>query len=92
MPGESVVTTLTQKWAVFPAFSSREVTSSQMRKIGIHFIIYHDWVQGSGSRAVLPLTRQQCSNHYEVPALTLASKQIWALCLDQWLYSGKKYV
>jgi len=40
MPGESVVTTLTQKWAVFPAFSSREVTSGQMRKIVIHFIIY----------------------------------------------------
>jgi len=26
--------------AVFPAFPSREVTSGQMRKIGIHFIIY----------------------------------------------------
>jgi len=25
---------------VFPAFSSREVTLGQMRKIGIHFIIY----------------------------------------------------
>jgi len=36
MPGESVVTTLTQKRAVFPA---REVTSGQMRKIGIHFIL-----------------------------------------------------
>jgi len=41
IPGESTVTTLTQKRAVFPAFSSREVTSGQIRKIGIHFIIYH---------------------------------------------------
>jgi len=32
--------TLTQKRAVFPALSSREVTLGQMRKIGIHFIIY----------------------------------------------------
>jgi len=32
--------TLSQKRAVFPAFSSREVTLGQMRKIGIHFIIY----------------------------------------------------
>jgi len=40
MPGQSVVTILTQKRAVFPAFSSRGVTSGQMRKIGIHFIIY----------------------------------------------------
>ena len=32
--------TLSQKRAVFPAFSSRKVTSGQMRKIGIHFIIY----------------------------------------------------
>jgi len=40
VPGESVVTTLTQKRAVFPTFSSREVTSGQMRKIGIHFITY----------------------------------------------------
>jgi len=39
-PCESVDTTLTQKQAVFPAFSSREVTIGQMRKIGIHFIIY----------------------------------------------------
>jgi len=27
---------------VFPAFSSREVTLGQMRKIGIHFIIYSE--------------------------------------------------
>jgi len=40
MQGGSVVTTLTQQRAVFPAFPSREVTSGQMRKIGIHFIIY----------------------------------------------------
>jgi len=40
MPGGPVVTTLTQKRAVFPAFSSRVVTLGQMRKIGIHFIIY----------------------------------------------------
>jgi len=42
MPGGSVVRsyTLTQKRAVFPAFSPREVTFSQMRKIGVHFIIY----------------------------------------------------
>jgi len=40
MPGRSVVTTLTQKRAVFPVFSSRDVTLGQMRKIGIHFIIY----------------------------------------------------
>ena len=40
MLDESVVTNLTQKRAVFPAFSSREVTLSQTRKIGIHFIIY----------------------------------------------------
>jgi len=33
MPGGSVVTTLTQKRAVFPAFSSREVTLGQMRKM-----------------------------------------------------------
>jgi len=32
--------TLSQKRAVFPAFSSREVTLGQMCKIGIHFIIY----------------------------------------------------
>jgi len=31
---------LTQKRAVFLAFSSREVTSGRMRKTGIHFIIY----------------------------------------------------
>jgi len=42
LPGESVVTALTQKRAVFPAYSSREVTSGKMRKIGIHFIIYHN--------------------------------------------------
>ena len=40
MLGGSVVSTLMQKWAVFPAFSSREVTLGQMRKNGIHFIIY----------------------------------------------------
>jgi len=40
MPGGSVVTTLTQKRAVFPAFSSREVTLHQLPKIGIHFIIH----------------------------------------------------
>jgi len=40
MPCESVAATLTQKRAVFLAFSSREVTSDQMRKIGIHYIIY----------------------------------------------------
>jgi len=40
MPGGSAITTLTQKRAVFPAFSSREVTIGQMRKIGIHFIIH----------------------------------------------------
>jgi len=40
MPDGSVITTLTQKRAVFTAFSSREVTLGQMRKIGIHFIIY----------------------------------------------------
>ena len=34
-------TTLTQKRAVFPAFSSLEVTLGQMCKIGIHFIINH---------------------------------------------------
>jgi len=34
-------TFLTQKRAVFPAFSSCEVTLGQMRKVGIHFIIYH---------------------------------------------------
>ena len=44
MPGGSVVTTLTQKRAVFPAFSSREVTLGQMRKTGIHFIIYREAV------------------------------------------------
>jgi len=33
--------TLSQKRAVFPAFSSRDVTLCHMRKIGIHFIIYH---------------------------------------------------
>ena len=32
--------TLSHKLAVFPAFSSRKVTLGQMRKIGIHFIIY----------------------------------------------------
>jgi len=32
--------TLSQKRAVFPEFSSREVTLGQMRKINIHFIIY----------------------------------------------------
>jgi len=43
-------TILTQKREVFPAFSSREVTLGQMRKIDIHFIIYRiflDQVQGS---------------------------------------------
>jgi len=40
MPGRSVVTTSMQKRAVFPAFSSREVTLGQMRTIGIHYIIY----------------------------------------------------
>jgi len=40
MPGKSVVPTLAQKRSVFPAFLSREVTSGQMRKIGIHFIIH----------------------------------------------------
>jgi len=40
MSGGSVITALTQERAVFPAFSSREITSGQMRKIGIHFIIY----------------------------------------------------
>ena len=40
MPGGSVVTTLTQKRAVFPVFSSRDVTLGQMRKIGTHSIIY----------------------------------------------------
>jgi len=39
MPAGSAFTTLTQKRAVFPAFSSREVTLDQMRKIGIHFFI-----------------------------------------------------
>jgi len=37
MPGESAITTVMRKRA---AFSSREVTSGQMRKIGIDFIIY----------------------------------------------------
>jgi len=40
MPGGSVVITLAQKRAVFPAFSLREVTLGQMCKIGIHFIIF----------------------------------------------------
>jgi len=31
---------LSQKRAVFPAVSSREVTLGQMRKISIHFIIF----------------------------------------------------
>jgi len=31
---------LSQKRAVFPAFSSREITLGQMRKIGIDFIIF----------------------------------------------------
>jgi len=43
MPGGSVVSTLTQKRAVFPAFSSCEITIGQMRKIGIHFIIYQEF-------------------------------------------------
>ena len=38
MPGESAVTSLSQKRAVFP--TSREVTLYQMRKIGILFINY----------------------------------------------------
>jgi len=33
MPGGSVVTTLTQKRTVFPAFQSREVTSGKMCKV-----------------------------------------------------------
>jgi len=37
--------TLSQKRAVFPAFSPREVTSGQMRTIGIHFVIYRsNWI------------------------------------------------
>jgi len=32
---------LSQKRAVFPSLSSREVTLGQMRKIGILLIIYH---------------------------------------------------
>jgi len=39
MPSRSVVT-LTQKWAVFSAFLSREVTLGQMWKIRILLIIY----------------------------------------------------
>jgi len=35
---------LTQKRALFPAFSWREVTSGTMRKIGIHLIIHHQQV------------------------------------------------
>jgi len=53
MPGGSVVTTLTQKRAVFPAFSSHEVTAGQMRKIGIHFIIHRmagQFSRGKGIR------------------------------------------
>jgi len=46
---ENDPTTLTQKRAVFPAFSSREVTLGQMRKIGIHFIIYQTTVICSAS-------------------------------------------
>jgi len=34
------VATLTQKRAMFPAFSSREITLGQMCKIGMHFNIY----------------------------------------------------
>jgi len=44
MPGGSVVTTLTQKRAVFPAFSFHEVTLVQMCKIYIPFIIYPNFV------------------------------------------------
>jgi len=40
MPRGSVVTSLRQKRAVFPAFLSREVILGQMRNIDIHFIIY----------------------------------------------------
>ena len=48
IPGGSVITTLTQKRAVFPTFSSREVTFGQMRTIGIHFIIYPNSVFWTG--------------------------------------------
>ena len=47
--GESVVTALTERRAVFPAFSSREVSLGHMCKIGIHFIIYifnHNAIKG----------------------------------------------
>jgi len=37
--------TLSQKRAVFPAFSLHEVTLGQMWKIGIHFIIYPKLVE-----------------------------------------------
>jgi len=38
---------LSQKRAVFPAFSSSEVMLGQMHKIGIHVIIYPNFVQTS---------------------------------------------
>jgi len=58
MSGGSAITSLTQKRAVFPVFSSREVTLGQMRKIGIHFIIYRDWpvpYKIPGCATVLPI-------------------------------------
>jgi len=46
-----ISTTLSQKRAVFPAFSSHEVTLGQMRKISIHFIIY-PFLEESGLKSV----------------------------------------
>jgi len=46
--------TLSQKRAVFPAFSSSEVTLGQMLKIGILFIIYPHLPMGQDVRNWVP--------------------------------------
>jgi len=43
---------------VFPAFSSREVTLGQMRKIGIHFIIHRSIVAAAPQDLQLSVPQQ----------------------------------
>jgi len=86
MWGGSAITTLTQKRAVFPAFSLREVTLGQVRKIGIHFIIY---LKGSypGASSV---QKFMVSGHY-VQSLYFPVWNAWIHFFSLWLNNKSRW-